>query len=330
MARYNYRYLDTLLREVHMGDANAREALFAATYPQVYKDAYMALGKEYLVQDYMQKLYAEIFRGTGYPQSSRAFMKFLKNKNPIRELDLSHGEATPVKASEVTSMSVSDADLLYKFICTSNGFEQADVPMRTMVAYNEHCKNRSTVLQVLAIIAVVIVFLVPLWFLNPTIVLTKTEEQGSWGDVFILEVDSLFPVDKVTATVGDQDVQVNVIGNSIYRLAPSASGTMKVNVKLISAGTASTEAEVTQADRHAPKVENYEYDSASKRLTIWYNDEMSGVNGAASYAKIADGTSVAPTDYNDEEGWIVFTDLVTGDNLYLFDKAGNSIHLVFG
>ena len=203
--------------------------------------------------------------------------------------------------------------------------EPSSVPLSVLTSYSNYRRERFLLQK--ALLAVILLFfcLAPLLFVTPDIQLRLKEDAAKGRPIYELEVHTFMPISRITASVGGRTVPVYETADRTYTIEPTANGAMTVTVTLGSRQYSTATCQVEGVDADAPVVVSDRQKDG--QIYIYLSDPGSGVDYEGINAKAIDGKEVSPVFYNDEENYIVFDYPEKSLNIYIPDRAGNTLQL---
>ncbi|MCQ2567589.1 MAG: hypothetical protein MJ127_04210 [Mogibacterium sp.] len=198
------------------------------------------------------------------------------------------------------------------------------IPLEELESYSNYRKDKYRVRKSLLVLIMVIFLLVPLLFMSPKIMTLK--QLDSTSPTYSMNIESILPVTSVVATIDGENVPVYEKAKHEYTIEPSKVGDMLVTVKCVNRQYAQKKIKVTNIDKQAPTI------SSSKKkdgkIYIYLEDNLSGVDYENIYAKNTSGKTIKPESFNEEKSLVVFTYPSESINIFVPDKAGNTLQLL--
>lgn len=231
-----------------------------------------------------------------------------------------HKSNTPVLDDKVAGQMLEN-------ILEACHMDSNTVPLKVLSSYSNYRKERYA-LQKTFLVAVMLLFcMLPLLFLAPDFTVTELSAPAS-EPVYELRVDGLFPpVSRVTASIDGTPVPVYETDARIYSLEPTRDGTMTITVEYPNRQYRTQTLEVTGIDRTAPVLLSSE--SRDGLLYLYPDDgDGSGVDYDQIFALTGDGTRILPTSRDEAAGCVVFSYSGEPLNIFLPDRAGNTLQLM--
>ena len=231
-----------------------------------------------------------------------------------------HKSNTPVLDDKVAGQMLEN-------ILEACHMDSNTVPLEVLSSYSNYRKERYA-LQKTFLVAVMLLFcMLPLLFLAPDFTVTELTASAS-EPVYELRVDGLFPpVSRVTASIDGTPVPVYETDARVYSLEPTRNGTMTITVEFPNRQYRTQTLEVTGIDRTAPVLLSSE--SRDGLLYLYPDDgDGIGVDYEQIFALTGDGTRVLPVSWDETAGSVVFSYPDEALNIFIPDRAGNTLQLV--
>lgn len=202
--------------------------------------------------------------------------------------------------------------------------EHNTVPLEELESYSNYRKDKYIVRRVLLVIIMFLFLLIPLLFMSPSIMSLKQANDAD--PTYNLNVESLLPLTSVSATIDGQNVPVYDKGNGLYTIEPSKTGEMLVTVKCVNNQYVQKKVKVTNVDTEPPAVVTS--NEKDGKIYIYLEDNITGVDYDKIYAMSAAGNTVLPVSCNVESNLVVFNYPKSSLNIFIPDKAGNTLQLL--
>lgn len=226
---------------------------------------------------------------------------------------------TPELQNEIASKMLDN-------IFDACNMEHNSVPFEVLTSYSNYRRERF-LLQKIVLFAVICLFaLFPLMFVKAQVSFSEVSKGTPGHPVYELYVDSLIPVDRITASIGDKNFPVYEVAESTYTIEPSENGVMTVDVVLSNRQTTSYDYEVTGVDVTAPVVLSHLKED--DKLFLYLLDEDSGIDYDQITAFDLDGNPVTPLSFDEENNVVEFAYPSSSLNVYIPDQVGNQLHLI--
>lgn len=204
--------------------------------------------------------------------------------------------------------------------------EPNTVPLSVLTSYSNYRRERFLLQKVLLVIILLFFCLVPLLFIAPDIDLNLRDQGTNGKPAYELVVDTFIPVSRITATIGSSNVPVYEVADKTYSIEPTLNGTMTVTVTLKNHQFASVTCEVSGVDTVSPVVLSDKM--VGDQIYLYLSDPDSGVDYDNISAIDIDGKEVEPVSFNQAGDYIIFDYPEKSLNIYVPDKAGNTLHLI--
>lgn len=202
--------------------------------------------------------------------------------------------------------------------------EPNTVPLEELESYSNYRKDKFAVRKFLVVLIMILFLIIPLLFMSPTIMALKQVDRANPS--YVMSVESMLPVTSVSASIDGEKVPVYETGQREYSIEPSKVGEMLVTVKCINNQYVQKKIKVTNIDKTAPTVCSNR--NADGKIYIYLEDDISGVDYSKIYAKDDSGSTVLPYSVSDESGLVVFKYPSSSINIFVPDKAGNTLQLL--
>ncbi|MGN0308206.1 MAG: RNA polymerase sigma factor [Lachnospiraceae bacterium] len=147
-------------------------------------------------------------------------------------------------------------------------------------------------------------------FTNEAVVIAATVKQADSLKEFYATLEETDEKIKGTATENNV-IQFKVDKNGSYTIHLIGSNEKETNAQV----------RVSRIDQELPVIQSYTYDQ--EKITIYVNDNLSGIDYSSIYGKYPDGTTIYPTEIDEGEGKICFAFPEKDFKLYMKDLAGN-------
>lgn len=204
--------------------------------------------------------------------------------------------------------------------------EPNSVPLSVLTSYSNYRRERFLLQRLLLGIIMLCFCLVPLLFITPDMQLNLQDSGVKGKPSYVLAVNSLIPISRITATVDGRYVPVYEIGNKTYSVEPVSNGTMIVTVTLKNHQFSSESFNVTGVDTSSPVVLSDRL--AGGQVYLYMSDLDSGIDYEGISATDIDGKEVLPVFYDESQNYVVFDYPEKSLNIYIPDKVGNTLHLI--
>ena len=202
--------------------------------------------------------------------------------------------------------------------------EPNTAPIEALASYSVYRKERFSLQRGIAAGAMLLFLLLPLLFILPVyhVELEKTGERGL--PVYRIQVDSLMPVGRVTASLREHRLPVYEADSKQFTVEPTRNGRLIIDVELFNRQGRRTIWEVSDVDASAPKLTGSS--STAETICLRVKDEGIGVSYRGVYAVSASGKVYTPEAADDEQG-IIFPYPEEPWDVYIPDHIGNTLHL---
>ncbi|NCB33231.1 MAG: hypothetical protein EOM64_05035 [Erysipelotrichia bacterium] len=328
MAKYDYKYIRSLIRDIRIGDSDAFAAMFAATCQDQYHRIYARLQNEYDTQDVVQKTYSMILASDSIPSDPKTFLSVMNQYSDMlcqKVLETRSETASASDSDKAPDLNIADAETMLDYILHVNHWNQSSFTLETLTEYNSYRKSKSTLQRIILIIIMVCFCCIPLFFVKPDF---RTELiTGDNGRIsYRITVSAILPIDRVTASMNGANLQVSKNADGTYAVYPADNGEMTVSVYLISMQFREETVTVTNVDAAMPTVTDKYLKDGMVHLMIM--DEGSGIDYDSIYAVTDTGEKILPSSADEETGEITFPRPDGSYNIYISDKNGNQLHVI--
>lgn len=199
--------------------------------------------------------------------------------------------------------------------------ESNQVPLEDLMSYANYRKERFSLQKILLIVIMILFCMLPMLFIAPSF---TVKEQGD--GVYKVQVHTVLPVSYVNASIGEHNMPVYEQGAKEYSIEPTDNGTMVVEVGLFNRQYAARKVNVGNVDTTPPTIVSDYIENGDVYLRL--SDDSSGVQYDAIYAMDAKGGQHAPAFYDEEEGYVAFHYPSESINVFIPDKAGNTLQVI--
>lgn len=231
-----------------------------------------------------------------------------------------------LKKTKVPELDEKTASQMLENIFNACEVEPNTVPLPVLTSYSNYRRERFLLQKVLLVIILLFFCLVPLLFIAPDMKL-NLKDQGTGGKpAYELVVDTFIPVSRITANIGGSNIPVYEVSDKTYSIEPTLNGTMTVTVTLKNRQFASITCEVSGVDTTSPVVLSDK--QVGDQIYLYLSDPDSGVDYDNISALDIDGKEVEPVSFDEEGNYIIFDYPEKSLNIYVPDKAGNTLHLI--
>ena len=193
------------------------------------------------------------------------------------------------------------------------------ISLETFISYSYYRKEKYAVQKRIIIGFIILFLLVPLLFVRMDASLDKKESK--YLSLFVLKVDTWFPIHTITATIDGEDMPVFENSDGDYVIKAKKNGVMEVTVTLWNNQFDKQTVTVSDCDEMYPILEYTELNE--NNITIYLRDEQSGINYKSAYAIDYDGNKIYPTSYDEASNSITFPYDQIDTYIYVSDNAGN-------
>lgn len=204
--------------------------------------------------------------------------------------------------------------------------EPSSIPLDVLISYSNYRKERFA-FQKYVLIAILILFaLIPFLFIYPAFTVTLATTNSTYPPVYSFALDTPFPIKSIVAELNEKPVSVSQTKSRTFSIEPTENGIMQISVTLINNQVHTETISVDTIDTKHPV-----YESSSRKgqwVYLYVSDDISGIDYEHITANDADGNSVKPYSYDEKNDCIIFLYQQTDLDVYVPDKAGNTLHLI--
>lgn len=205
--------------------------------------------------------------------------------------------------------------------------EPNSVPLSVLTSYSNYRQARYRLQKILLIIIIILFCLMPLLFLTPKLDMKQSVQNNKKGKkTYIVDVDSFIPISHITANIDGQNISVYETSGSQYTIEPTRNGKMTIVVTLKNRQYSTLTYDVSGIDTAVPVLVSNE--SKDGQIFLHLSDDESGVDYESIYALDLNGNTIEPAVYNEKENYVAFSYPSGSMNVYIPDKAGNTLQLV--
>ena len=208
----------------------------------------------------------------------------------------------------------------------ANEMKANAVPLEVLASYSNYRKERFTLQRVVVAVILLLFMMMPLLFVTPKCSMAPGEAAGQGRPTYLVSVDSLLPITRVTAKINEINMPVYETGANQFTVVPSDNGLMTIRITLLNDQSTEYHFEVTGVDTQPPKLQNSDTDDGN--LNFYVKDEGEGVDCAGVYAQTMAGTTIQPIEWDEKVGRITFPYPTENMNIFFPDKVGNTLQVV--
>lgn len=329
MARINLKYVASLVDDARLQDSNAFAGLFAITYQEQYNLAYSYLWDKALVQDTLLDIYLNALHSINRLDESKNFIRWLSDMNiEACEILADAMDIEPPKGRpKIPPYPFEDAERMLEFIFFEEGRKPNSLPLAAIAEYNEY-RMQQYGLQKMIVLFIILSFVVaPVFTITPEFSLKQDKNAAQKGQLkYTFTVDSFVPIDTVKATIDGKDTPVYQDGKRSYYIIPTTNGSMEVTTTFITRRHTTESEVVTAVDRRVP--EFLKSNTENGKVYLYVRDTGSFINWNAIYGLDENNNKVDPLSHNGITGEVIFSIPDVLLNVYIPDRAGNTLHLV--
>ena len=274
---------------------------------------------------YIQDLSAEETK-TVLNLGNASFRRCLKDA--YRHLDIKASSKTKKNSGSSrinASLSAARMSQMLDDVFRESGAKKNTEPLEALSSYAVYRRERFTLQRGLTVAGLVIFLLLPVLFILPEYSV-NAEGTGQRGlPVYRVEVDSLFPVDKVSARINSHALPVYEASSKSFTIEPTRNGTLTVSVVLFNRQEQSSTMDVDDVDSKGPVLTDSE--TGEDYFLLKVTDEGIGVDYREIYAVSESGEIYYPLEINEETGEVIFEYPDENWDVYIPDHIGNTLHL---
>lgn len=226
---------------------------------------------------------------------------------------------------EVPELGMDEAEDVLSAVFRECGQKPNSVPMEALSAYTIYRRERFSLQRGLLVVLLGLFFLLPFLFIDSKFTVHLDEMGERRLPVYVIEVDSILPVHRVTAKVKGQDLPVYEAGAKTFTVEPTRNGTMTIDVSLLNRQNTSQTVTVTGVDNRAPVLLGSEVDEEVVRLLV--EDGGTGLRLSGAYGVTESGEKVEPLRTDADTGLVIFPYPGEKMDVYIPDQVGNILHL---
>lgn len=199
------------------------------------------------------------------------------------------------------------------------------VPVEQLESYSNYRSERFMLQKIVAIIAMIFFLILPFLFINPSYTITELPRGERNLPVYQIHVSTLLPIQSVSAVLKGYSIPVYQEEKRTFTVEPIKNGNLTLRVTLFNKQYFEKTVKVTSVDDEHPVFEGST--TEGNDLYIYVSDADSGVDYYKIYAVTETGEIVYPTDFDETEGYIRFTDATAGMEIFVPDRIGNELKL---
>ena len=172
------------------------------------------------------------------------------------------------------------------------------------------------------ILLVVLMFLLlPLLFVTANVEVGWVEGTPPGSPIVQIAAKSLIPVESVTASMGQYNLEVFQVSEGLYQIRPNRNGTLLVKVTLTNKQSTEHIIEVSSVDVDPPKLVSSKLTDGE--LEIFFSDD-SGLDFVDAYAVDSKGKVVYPLRYDEGAMSVTFAYPEEYLNIFITDTCKNT------
>ncbi|MCF2680615.1 hypothetical protein JQM69_07895 [Faecalicatena contorta] len=218
------------------------------------------------------------------------------------------------------------ADQMLSNIFEACHVQPNSIPLEVLTSYSNYRKERFAFQKFTLMLIIILFCMLPFLFIYPNFTLQLKPTDTPWLPTYSIDIDAAMPIKSVVANMNGEALPVTEADSHLYTVSPDANGTLTVTVTLINNQINTQTVEVKNLDTKAPTfLSNSQED---KLVYLYLDDDRSGVDYRKIVAVDASGKRIEPYSYNETEGYVIFSYPDSTLDVYVPDKAGNTLHLV--
>lgn len=222
------------------------------------------------------------------------------------------------------ALSEEAAQALLQNVFDACGQSPNTVPLAKLSSYSEYRREKYALQKGILLLVLALFLALPFCFLLPRFRITDITDEGAPVPRYAISVDSRFPLRRITAELNGHNITVYETGDRQFAVEPTANGTLTVTVTNRNRQYDTVSVEVTGVDRDPPELTGDE--RVDGLLCLYLEDDGSGIDYGAAYAKTVSGTVISPAKTG--EGFIAFPYPKESVSIFIPDERGNVLHLV--
>lgn len=201
------------------------------------------------------------------------------------------------------------------------------IPFEQLETRHDYVSVNFRVYKFISLIIIFLLLLIPIFFI-PTNVEMSSSGDNTATNSFSFKVSSLIPVKKFQAKLNGLFLPVTNNDNKEYVINVEDNGELHVSITLVNGRSANYKYSISSVKKDEDNPVITDKSLNNNELTLFVNDELSGVNFSGAYAVNLDGTNVAPLSFNEAAGTIVFPYKHETLNIFIPDKNGNVLQAI--
>ncbi len=198
------------------------------------------------------------------------------------------------------------------------------IPLSKLASYSEYRREKYSLQKGILLLVLALFLAIPFCFLLPRFRVTDITDEGAPVPRYAITVDSRFPLRRITAELNGHSIPVYETGDRQFAVEPAANGTLTVTVTNRNHQYQTVSLEVAGIDGEPPELTGDE--RVNDFLYLYLEDDGSGIDYGAAYARTVSGTVISPAKTG--EGYIAFPYPKESVSIFVPDRRGNILHLV--
>jgi hypothetical protein len=220
---------------------------------------------------------------------------------------------------------VAEAEAILRLVFIDCGEPPDTTPMEELTSYSLYRKESFRLQRAVLLAALIMFVLVPAFFVQPSFQ-TSYSPKGERGlPVYTIKVNSILPVKRVVAILGNYRLPVYEVNGHEYTIEPTQNGSVDLTVELFSGQTVSGQLDVKNADVVTPQLLNFTHKDG--KYELYLADDGVGVDYEGIYASKESGEIIYPESYDRQEGTVTFGEEVSGARVCIPDYFKNVLKI---
>lgn len=230
------------------------------------------------------------------------------------------------KKNNTPQLDMEEASKILSRTFEAAGMEPNTTPLDILASYSNYRKERFTTQRTILVIIMTLFLLLPLLFVPSQFTLSLQTPSQRLNPIYRLQVDTFMLVQRITATIDGHSIPVVEVDSHVYSVEPTRNGQMDVTVTLINNQTLTHSVDVSGVDLEVPVVTASGMENGN--VYLYLSDTGSGVDYESITASDPNGNDVPISSYDAASGRITFDHPQESLNVFIPDKAKNTLHLI--
>ena len=212
-----------------------------------------------------------------------------------------------------------------------NIFEESEVepntvPAEALAGFEDLHRSRFLPHRIALAGIILLWILLPVLFIKPSCEISAGVMNDQNLPVYTVSVTTKLPVNKVTASLDGEPLQVYTKDSRTYAVNPDHNGTMEVKVTAANRQTSVSEVAVKEVDDQSPVLTESRIDES--RVFLLVGDDGTGVDFESIYAVGEEsGKIILPESVDPGKAVVVFLIPEERYDIFVPDMRGNVLHL---